>query len=82
MKTFSTYIKAINPNTGELCTFSGTPIQAPSKQWAREYCDNSGIGWGYLFIGDELVETIPCKQSTDCVADFEHKVDYYTANQN
>ena len=73
MRTFSTYIKAINPNTGELCEFTGTPIQAPSKQLAREYCDNSGVGWGYLFIGDELVETIPCKQGTDFEADLNIK---------
>ena len=82
MRIFSTYIKAINPNTGELCTFSGQPIKAPSKQWAREYCDNSGIGLGYLFIGDELVETIPCKKGSNYEPEFENKVDYYTANQN
>ena len=82
MRTFSTYIKAINPNTGKLCEFSGTPIQAPSKQWAREYCDNSGIGWGYLFIGDELVETIPCKDGSDCDPDFSKRKDYYTSQLN
>lgn len=73
MRTFSTYIKAINPNTGEMSTFSGTPIQAPSKQWAREYCDGNELG--YLFIGDELIETVPWN---DC----EKRIDSYTANQN
>ena len=82
MRTFSTYLKAINPNTGELCTFCGTPIKAPSAQWAREYCDNSGIGWGYLFIGEELISVIPCKKGTDCEADFDNKIDYYTADLN
>lgn len=74
MRMFSTYIKAINPNTGELCTFSGMPIQGPSAQWVREYCDNNGLG--YLFVGDELVETISAEPgSTD-------KVDYYTQKLN
>jgi len=82
MRTFSTYIKAINPNTGELCKFCGPNIQAPSKQWAREYCDNSGIGWGYLFIDDEIIETIPCKTGSDFEVDFSKRVDYYTARKN
>ena len=79
MRVFSTYIIAVNPQTNELCKFSGQNIQAPSKQWAREYCDNNGLG--FLFIDDEVVCTIPCKKGT-YDADFDNAVDYYTANNN
>lgn len=81
MRLFSTYIKAINPNTGELCTFCGPNIEGPSAQWVRDYCDNSGIGWGYLFVGDEIAEIIPCKKGT-IEPDWENKTDYQLASKN
>ena len=71
MRYFSTYIKAIDPNTKELCTYEYSPIQAPCKQWAREYCDANGLG--FLFIGDEVISIIPCNEHFE--PDFSKKID-------
>ena len=53
MFTFSTYIIAICPITGELIEFAGEPIEGISKQDAHDYCQNNGLG--YLHIGEILV---------------------------
>ena len=53
MKTFETLIKAIDPHDGEIKTFKGNAISAKSKEEARKYCDNNGLG--FLHISDEIV---------------------------
>ena len=69
MFTFSTYLKAICPITGNLIEFTGEPIIAISKQDALDYCQNNGLG--YLHIGDII----------SCVIDYdtgqEENFDYY-----
>lgn len=77
MRTFSTYIKAVNPNTGDVDLFCGPNIEGPSAQWAREFCDSNGLG--YLFIGDELIAIIPCVSGNP---DFYRKVDLRLAMLN
>ena len=47
MIQFATQIKAIDPQTGELCTFAGQPIVSDSREEAQEWIDNHA---GYLKI--------------------------------
>ena len=75
MKLWSTTIYAISPVTGEMTEYAGPNIPALSKSLAHEFCQNSGIGYGYCHIGDEIVMEIPCKKGT-YEADFDHAVDY------
>ena len=57
MITWSTYIMAKCPLTGELLKFSPEIyIEAPTKQLALEWAQNNGLG--YLHIGDQIVCTI------------------------
>lgn len=57
MKTCSTKIYALDPITGEYCTFSGPNITALTEQEAFAYCQNNYLG--YCFISDEIVSEIP-----------------------
>lgn len=64
MKTWTTKIIAISPITGELREYAGPNIKAPSKELAHQYCQFSGIGYGYCHISDELIAEIPCKKGS------------------
>jgi hypothetical protein len=79
MKTWSTIIYAIKPETGTLREFAGPDIQAPSKLLAREYCDNNGLG--YCHIGDELLSKIPTK-SDGITPDWDKRIDYDIQQNN
>ena len=56
MITWTTYVKAICPITGELTTYdSGVHIIAPTKKLALDWAQENG--YGYLHIGDKLSYT-------------------------
>ena len=75
MKQFCTTIHAISPITGELIEYGGPNIRALSESLAHDYCQNSGIGYGYCHIDGELVMEIPCKKGT-YEPDFDNAIDY------
>jgi len=52
LKTFTTHLRAINPDTLELTTFEGPYIQAESWDEAELYCYTHGFG--YLVVNGEL----------------------------
>ncbi len=56
MRYFTTELRAINVENGELCTFRGQLIEAISFQDAKDYCNENGLG--YLKITGELVEYV------------------------
>jgi len=68
-------IYAISPITGELTTYGGPNIPALSKSLAHDFCQNSGIGYGYCHVTDEIIMEIPCKKGS-FEPDFANAVDY------
>lgn len=54
MKTFTTHLQAINPDTQELATFEGPYILAKNWDEAEDYCYRNGLG--YLVVDGELDE--------------------------
>ena len=53
---FETQITAIDPQDGELKTWSGPGILANSIEDAQEYCQNNGLG--YLNVIEEIIGEI------------------------
>ena len=78
MKLWVTEIRAIEPHTGELLTWGGEYVQAPTLELAREWCRKNK---GYLNIIGELVAEIPCKNGT-LEADFSKMIDYENIQNN
>lgn len=79
MKTWCTEIRAVNPLTGELSTFGGPNVQAPTWALAEEYCQNNGLG--YCRIVGELIAEIPCKPGT-YDPDWDKMTDYENIQSN
>lgn len=79
MKKWCTEIRAIYPPTGELSTFQGPYIEAPSAELAQEYCEKNGLG--YCKVNGELIAEIPCKPGT-YDPDFDKMIDYDNINNN
>lgn len=55
MLTWSTKIRAINPLTGDLCTWCGPKIKAFSEAQAKEYLQENELGYceiDGLFMGN------------------------------
>ncbi|MEH6305918.1 hypothetical protein RYH73_09715 [Olivibacter sp. CPCC 100613] len=52
MKTFTTHLQAINPDTLELQLFAGPNIVAKDWDEAEDYCYRNGLG--YLVVDGEL----------------------------
>lgn len=75
MRTFCTEFKAILVENGEIRTFGGPNIQAPSWQLAQEWCHENA---GHLLVTGELIEEIPLNEHG--VADFAGKVSYENLN--
>ncbi|WP_212005765.1 hypothetical protein [Chitinophaga sp. HK235] len=76
MRTWETIIRATDPVTGELKTFGGPNIQAPSQQLAHEYCQANGMG--YCRIGNEIVAEILARP--DGSPDWNQRIDYDNNN--
>ena len=80
---YSTFIKAISPLTGELLMYSGQNIESISKECARQFCEQNGLG--YLHIGDEVICEIPCKipcKKGTFEPDFDNEIDYENIKLN
>ena len=72
MKQWVTEFRALDARTGELKTWCGPNISAPTLQLAQQWCcDNAG----HLQVVGELVMEIPCIKGT-YDPDFENKVDF------
>lgn len=53
---YSTIIKAVDPQTGEMKTWGGPNIPCTTAKSARKYCDTHGLG--YCEISNRLVAKI------------------------
>lgn len=71
MRIWATRIRAIDPTTGELKTWIGDYIKAPTWELAQQYCNDNGKG--YLEVYGELIAEIPEK---DGEPDFDNMIDY------
>lgn len=56
VKMWSTQLKAIDPSTGELATYMGDNIEAPTLELAQEICNTTGRG--YLTVIGQLIAEI------------------------
>jgi hypothetical protein len=64
MNIYVTEIKAIDPQTGELCDWCGPHIEAKSIEDARRFCDNNGMG--YCKIIGKLLDEISTINTEIC----------------
>lgn len=78
MKLWVTEIKALDPHTGEMKTWGGDEVEAPTHELAQAWCDQNK---GYLKVIGELVAEIPCKEGT-YEADFDKMIDYENTQNN
>lgn len=78
MKKWATEIKALDAKTGEMKTWCGDNVDAPTWELAQEWCDKNK---GYLKVVGELIAEIPCKENS-LEPDWEKMIDYETINQN
>lgn len=78
MKKWATEFRAIDPKDGELKTWVGEPVEAPSWGLAQEWCYNN---MGHLKVVGELVCEIPCIPGT-YLPDFKNKIDFDTTSLN
>jgi hypothetical protein len=78
MKIWLTEFKATDAKTGEMKSWCGENVVAPSWELAQEWCYQNR---GCLKVIGELVAEIPCKDGT-YEADFDKMVDYETPQLN
>jgi len=71
MKLWATQLKAIDPYTGELKTWMGENIKAPTWDLAQQWCNENGRG--YLEVIGELIAEIPEKDGEPY---FENAIHY------
>lgn len=71
MKTWGTTIYAKCPLTGDIKTYGGPNIKAPTRGLAFDWCQNNGLG--YCHIQDEIIMEIPCNGKA---------IDYGAENNN
>ena len=79
MQLYGTYIKAIDPATGELKTWCGPDVPGLTQAMAQQYCQRNGLG--YCEVHGLLIADIPCKPST-YKPDFNGLIDYQLPNLN
>ena len=72
MKTWLTEFKAKCAKTGEMKTWCGQNVVAPTRNLAQEWCYENA---GYLKVIGELVSEIPCKEGT-YKPDWANEIDY------
>lgn len=78
MKLWTTSVYAIHNITGEMATFCGQYVEAPTRELAIEWCKKN---CGYLHVDGELIAEIPCKEGT-YEADFGKMIDYENIGNN
>jgi len=79
MKWWCTTVYAKCAESGEMKSFFGPNIQAPTLKLAHDWCQNNGLG--YCRIEGELESEIPCKEGT-FEPDWKKEVDYSKFNDN
>lgn len=72
MQKWVTEIRAIEASTGEMKTWGGDYVEAPTWELAQEWCDRNK---GYLKVIGKLVAEIPCKDGTH-EPDWNNMIDY------
>ena len=78
MKIWTSELKAFDANTGEMKTWVGDHIKAPTWELAQQWCDNNK---GYLKVVGELIAEIPCKHGT-IEPDWDKMTDYENIQNN
>lgn len=78
MKIWITEIKALDPASGEMKTWGGDNVEAPTFEMAQNWCNENK---GYLKVIGELIAEIPCKAGT-YEADFSKIIDYDNKQNN
>lgn len=79
MPWYTTKIRALDPEDGEMKTWCGPNIEAISWGMAKQYCDLNGLG--YCEIDGQLVSEIPCFPGTR-KADWSKEINYQTPGLN
>lgn len=79
MRAYETIIKAISPVDGEIKTYFGPTIKAPSRQLAIEFCEQNGLG--YCHIGTEVYSEVPCDDVT-YTPDWVKQINYHALTYN
>lgn len=79
MKTWVTLIKALDPVTGLMKTWSGPNVPGINHDDATRYCQQNELG--YCQVIGELVAEIPCKKGTH-EPDWENQIDYEIIKNN
>lgn len=79
MKIWATEFRALDAKTGEMKTWVGENVQAPTWQLAQQWCyENRGH---LTVIKDQLVMEIPCKAGT-YKPDWDNAIDYHKIENN
>ena len=78
MRVWLTEFRAPDARTGEIKTWCGENVEAPTQALAQQWCYENR---GYLKVIGELVAEIPCKDGTH-EPDFDKRVDYDTPQLN
>lgn len=78
MKLWCTEIKALEASTGEMKTWGGESVEAPTWGLAQKWCDENK---GYLKVVGELIAEIPCKKGT-YEPDWNNMIDYENIQNN
>jgi hypothetical protein len=78
MKKWVTEFRAIDQQDGQMKTWGGDEVEAPTFQLAQEWCYKNK---GYLKVIGELIAEIPCKDGTN-EPNFKNIIDYESINKN
>ena len=62
MNQYATQIKAINPSTGEITTYTGPNVPGINLQDANNYCQANGLG--YCKVLGVLIAEIAANENT------------------
>lgn len=78
MRKWTTEFKALDAKTGEMKTWVGDEVGAPTFELAQEWCYNNK---GHLTVVGELICEIPCKAGS-YNPDFNLMIDYEKIKSN
>jgi hypothetical protein len=78
MKIWITQFRAPDARTGEVKTWCGENVEAPTWELAQQWCYENR---GHLKVIGELVAEIPCKEGT-YQPDIDKMIDYENIQNN
>ena len=78
MKIWITEFRAPDARTGEIKTWCGENVKAPTWELAQQWCFENR---GYLKVIGEMVAEIPCREGTH-EPDWDNMVDYDNIQNN